>query len=379
MRVMIVGAGIGGLTLAALLSRRGMKPLVVERAADFSHERYPLALYTLGSRILHGLGLFERFVARSEAMETYRVHNGHGALIHEYDLGALAGRIGPIRQLTRAELLTRLREGADRADLRMATTLEAARPEGDAIAVRLSDGTETSVDLLVGADGIHSQIRRDFFGEAATHSSGWGAWVWWADKALVRHDTIAEYWGAGRFVGAYPTRERIGLIAGGSEARLGPAAIGEHTAALRRELAGLGDSVAPLLGTMPAATADMFYWRLDDCRAPSWRAGRVALLGDSACGFLPTAGIGASMAMESAAVLADELDRTDAKFLPKALALYEKRRRKRAEAAQDDSRHLGSMMFVDSLPLAWGRDQLLKFYSLEMLAKQIAKSLDEPI
>jgi hypothetical protein len=55
------------------------------------------------------------------------------------------------------------------------------------------------------------------------------------------------------------------------------------------------------------------------------------------------------------------------------------RRRKRAEAAQDDSRHLGSMMFVDSLPLAWGRDQLLKFYSLEMLAKQIAKSLDEPI
>jgi FAD-dependent urate hydroxylase len=280
-------------------------------------------------------------------METYRVYNGHGELIHEYDLGALAGRIGPIRQLTRAELLTLLREGADRADLRMATTLEAARPEGDAIAVRLSDGTETSVDLLVGADGIHSQIRRDFFAEAATHSSGWGAWVWWADKALVRHDTIAEYWGAGRFVGAHPTRDRIGLIAGGSEARLGPAAIGEHTAALRRELAGLGDS--------------------------------VALLGDSACGFLPTAGIGASMAMESAAVLADELDRTDAKFLPKALALYEKRRRKRAEAAQDDSRHLGSMMFVDSLPLAWGRDQLLKFYSLEMLAKQIAKSLDEPI
>jgi 2-polyprenyl-6-methoxyphenol hydroxylase-like FAD-dependent oxidoreductase len=68
---------------------------------------------------------------------------------------------------------------------------------------------------------------------------------------------------------------------------------------------------------MPAATADMFYWRLDDCRAPSWRAGRVALLGDSACGFLPTAGIGASMAMESAAVLADELDRTDAKFCRK--------------------------------------------------------------
>jgi 2-polyprenyl-6-methoxyphenol hydroxylase-like FAD-dependent oxidoreductase len=66
-------------------------------------------------------------------------------------------------------------------------------------------------------------------------------------------------------------------------------------------------------------------------------------------------------------------------ILPKALALHEKRRRKRVEAAQDDSRHLGSMMFIDSLPLAWGRDQLLKFYSLEMLAKQIAKSLDEPI
>ncbi len=102
-------------------------------------------------------------------------------------------------------------------------------------------------------------------------------------------------------------------------------------------------------------------------------------MGDAACAFLPTAGVGASMALESAAVLADELSRTDAKFVTGALDHYEKRRKKRAEAFQQDSRKLASMMTVESLPMAWGRDQAMKLYTLDMLAKNIFKSLADPI
>jgi len=91
------------------------------------------------------------------------------------------------------------------------------------------------------------------------------------------------------------------------------------------------------------------------------------------------AGIGASMAMESAAVLADELSRAGAAEIPLALANYQKRRRKRVEAAQDDSRKLARRMFASRGPMSWLRNRALRFMSLESLAKNIVKMLDEPI
>ena len=103
------------------------------------------------------------------------------------------------------------------------------------------------------------------------------------------------------------------------------------------------------------------------------------MLGDAARAFLPTAGVGASIALESAAVLDDELGRTDARFLAGALARYEERRKERAEAFQADSRKLASMMMIESVGMSWGRDQLMKFYTLDMLAKNIAQSLAKPI
>lgn len=78
-------------------------------------------------------------------------------------------------------------------------------------------------------------------------------------------------------------------------------------------------------------------------------------------------------------MLADELGRTDAKGLELALSLHDMRRRKRAEAAQTASRRIANLMFVKSLPVAWGRDQLLKLYSIEEFAGEIKKSLREPI
>jgi FAD-dependent urate hydroxylase len=165
---------------------------------------------------------------------------------------------------------------------------------------------------------------------------------------------------------------KIGVIAAGPIDEIGHERIGGSGARLAELFdAYQGIARAPF-AAMPADDKDMFFWNLEDCRAPQWFKGRVALMGDAACAFLPTAGVGASMAMESAAVLADELGRTDARGMALALKHYETRRRKRAEGAQTASRRIAALMFVKSMPVAWGRDQLMKFYSIE-------KSLDEPI
>ena len=185
-----------------------------------------------------------------------------------------------------------------------------------------SDDTHARFDLVVGAYGLHSRVRELTFGEQPCFHTHWGGWDWWADLGSMPEGTFVEHWGAGRFVGAYPTCDGAGIFAG---APLGEdfAQDGEgRRTRLRERLEGMGDLVERWLGQIPSDDAELFFWRLSDVRSAEWIRGRVVLLGDAAAAFLPTAGTGVSMAMESAAVLADELSRTNARFVELASSLY---------------------------------------------------------
>lgn len=379
MKIIISGAGIGGLALAALLRQRGGEVELFERAPDFDHSGYMLGLYPVGARVLHGLGLMEEFLAVSAPFNTYTVCNGHGEEIHTYRLDTMMAQFGHNGCLMRGELLRLLRSRCAEVPLHFDIAVTDFEEAGDQVAVTLSDGSTRTCDLLIGADGIHSAVRRKMFGVHPDHDTGWGCWVWIA-RGTQRPETVTkEYWGAGRFLGVYPIKGAVGVVAAGLSKDIGPETSGRDGRKVKEHFAPMGEGIADVMAELPDDLANVFWWNLADYRSPSWAKGRVALLGDSACAFLPTAGVGASMALESAAVMNDELSRTDARFLPGALARYETRRRKRAEGFQDDSRRLASMMNVTSAPMAWGRDQLMKFYTLEMLAQTIAKSLADPI
>ena len=379
MRILIVGAGIAGLTLSALLRQKGIKPLLVDRAPDFAQSGYMLGLFPMGNRVLHGLGAFDAFVRRSEPMDTYAMCNGHGETMQTFDIASALGKFGVTRQLSRAALLEILREAAPDVLLRMDTRVSELREQGEEVEAFAGQESLGRFDLVVGADGIHSAVRRHVSGDVEMRPTGWSAWVWWAPAEAAPHKLVTEYWGAGRFVGVYPVGEKIGVIAAGPIDEIGHDRIGGSGAKLAELFSAYKGIARAPFAAMPANDKDMFFWNLEDCRAPHWSKGRVALMGDSACAFLPTAGVGASMAMESAAVLADELGRTDARGMALALQHYETRRRKRAEGAQTASRRIATLMFVKSTPVAWGRDQLMKFYSIEEFAKEIEKSLREPI
>ena len=384
MRVLIVGAGVAGMTLAALLERRGIRSTLVERAPDFEHAGYMLGLYSLGSRVLHGLGLYERFAAEAVPMTHYAVFDGHGELIKKYEMGTITDRFGPILNTTRPDLIQLLQSGLGDVEIRFGTSVDRIDqpPEGadeSGVRVALSDGTEEEFDLVVGADGLHSTVRKLVFGEQPYFHTEWGGWVWWREGDIEDPGTTSEFWGAGRFMGAYPTPRGIGVFGG---APLGDdyGKPGEgRRDRISKHFTGWNEQVDGLLDALPPDDADLFFWKLSDVRSAEWVRGGVVLMGDSAAGFLPTAGIGASMAMESAAVLADELSRTDVAFLGRALDLYTKRRKARVEAIQDDSRKLARMMFVQSGPIAALRDFATRFYSLEMLAADLTKAFDQPI
>ena len=184
-----------------------------------------------------------------------------------------------------------------------------------------------------------------------------------------------EIWGNGFFVGVYPVKDRAGVFVGGDrvDMRAGPAAF---VAAIRRDLTRLDPWLDAALARV-AVDRDPYYWKLTDCRAESWTIGRVGLLGDAAAGFLPTAGIGAGMAMESAGVLAQALAGVARESVPDALRDYERRQGPRVEAAQDSSRQLARLMFRRNAALAMIRDLAVRAIPLGVVLRPIRKLLDE--
>jgi 2-polyprenyl-6-methoxyphenol hydroxylase-like FAD-dependent oxidoreductase len=378
MRILIVGAGIAGTTLAALLQGRGHHIDLVERSPDFSKSGYALSLWPLGSRILIGLDLIDAFRKVANPMGTYHLRNGAGELISAYELADKIAVHGDAGTLSRRSLLELLRGKLIDTSLRMNTQLDALQQDGQSVSVSFNDGSQATYDLVVGADGIHSKVRQLIAAETALHETGWGGWVWWAPKGVIAVDDVTEYWGAGRFLGLYPCANEVCVFAGGpmtsdlKSRTHGTQDIREHFSALTPGLPNVFDA-------LPEDPSEIFFWKLDDIRAKTWSTGRVVLLGDAATAFLPTAGVGASHAMESAAVLADELLRVEASTVQRALRLFELRHRKRVEAAQNDSRNLAKVMLVSSTPLAWARDELMKHYSVDKFIASIMQSLDQPI
>ncbi|CAM5620498.1 GTPase [Rhodanobacter lindaniclasticus] len=177
------------------------------------------------------------------------------------------------------------------------------------------------------------------------------------------------------FVGVYPVKGRAGVFIGGhrDDTRAGLPAFVSHA---RAQLRQLDPWLERALDAVAASDAPPYYWKLVDGRSNTWAQGRVALLGDAAAGFLPTAGIGAGMAMESAGVLAWRLLAASRATVAAALADYERAQRPRVEAAQDNSRSLARFMCRRSALVAWLRDGLARMVSLKAALGPIRKLLD---
>lgn len=367
------------MTLAALLRRQGKAPVVIDRRPDDADLGYALALWPHGSRVLHALGVHEAFVAESEPMLRYTLRDGRGRLIFSSEMPESIKRFGTLGCISRPDFIGLLGRALDGVEVRDGISLDTLSQASSAIDVRLTDGAEASFDLVIGADGIHSRVRGLLFGRLPERDTGWGCFVWWGDSRLAAEGETTERVGAGSFLGTYPCRERLCIIAGAPIDVLQPDDPDGRTERLEALLAPYEIPVRDLLASLPGDADPLFLWRMADVRAPRWVEGRVALVGDAAAAFLPTAGIGASMALESAAVLADELSRADSTYLTNALDLYVKRRRGRVEAAQDQSRRLARVMFLRSRPLAFLRDRLLRLSSMERMVGPLIKDLRKPI
>ncbi len=383
MKVVIAGGGMAGLAVAALLSRTGAHEVtVLERATGYGDAGYGIGLYPLGAATFNALGAMEELRARSMPIDRYVVHGPDGAVLQEVDLAELLARFGPMLGVTRTDLIDILASRVPHGVIRFGTTAVGVEADDDGVTVVAEDGSTYRGDVVVAADGMHSAIRRAAFGEVGLHDTGFHAWMWWAPDGSTPQGVAAEYWGPGAFVGLYPMPQGVNVAVGvPAEVSPDPAAgTDEIIAALRAVVEANAPGAASLPHLWDVRSGRPFLWPMQDVRAPAITAldDRVALVGDSGIGFLPTAGVGASNALRSAAALAYELSLADASSAQGAVARWAGRVQGLVEGNQKDSRHLAKVMMVRRKGSSAVINAVMKHMPVKAMTRSIIASMKAP-
>lgn len=304
-RVLIVGAGIGGLALAILLGRQGVEPVVVERAASSRTIGFIVGFFPNGVRELERLGVLGGVLRESFVVRRFVARTGQGEHLWEGDLRRLDGRLPTIE--VEREVLHRALLGACPVPIRYGTTLVAADEVLGGIRARLSDGTEETFDLLVGADGASSSTRQLVQPGARPSSTGYQYTIAWLPSLAAPDRCAVNYVLRGGLIGLYPACDgtRVGALF--LHRRTDAAGL---RAALHDVFGACGPRVSRLLEALPE---DGVLFHRDDVELVlrRWHRGRVVLLGDAAHTVSPILGLGASLALEDASSLARHLGRGD--------------------------------------------------------------------
>ena len=343
--IAIVGGGIGGLFAANALLAQGLQVSVYEQAPALGEVGAGVFLTPNSVRQLERAGLgpaVEKWGARVGPGSRYFRHDGSPiAPVQVTDSSGWNATFG----MHRADLVELLADALPDNVVHTGHRCTGFEQRDDVARVTFSNGTVAEADVIVAADGIHSELRPYVFPPSNPVFSGsvayrgvlpleripdWptDAWLMWLGKAKhfltfpVRAGQLINY------VGFVPADEQM------KESWSSPG----DPDVLRREFAGWDPRIETLLKQVQMT----FRWALYDREPlPTWTRGRLTLLGDAAHPMLPHLGQGANQSIEDGMALATILARADRTTVPAALAAYERLRRERVAQVQRGARENG--------------------------------------
>jgi 2-polyprenyl-6-methoxyphenol hydroxylase-like FAD-dependent oxidoreductase len=343
-RVLIVGGGIGGLAVAGALHRRGAHVTVVERASAWHPLGAGLMLSANALAALDALDLGAPVRARSMALPSVEVRSARDTLLQAVSYAARPGRPEAPRGMHRAALHDVLLHGAAGVTVRLGTSVQSIDQRDAQVHVTFSDGRNDTFDLVIGADGVHSQMRGLAFGDrfAVVRYAGYTCWrTVMPNRAHLTG--VVELWGNGRRIGLVPLPDAqlyVFLTANAESGARDPSCGAHAAVAVQfREFAGAARLVIDEL----ASRDDLPLLRHDitELSAPCWVRGHVALLGDAGHACTPNLGQGAGMALEDALGLVLALHTHPG--MADALSHYQAQRAQRVADIVRTSRRVGQM------------------------------------
>ena len=373
--ILISGAGISGLTLAYWLKEWGFSPTMVEKRPDLTDRGYMIDFYGSGFDVTEKMNLIGGIQAKSDQYHVSRLTfvNRDGKPRASLDVEKfrelLDHRYFP---LMRGDLETVI-YGAVKGSvpIRFGTSVDRLESSPEGVAVQLSDGTRETYDLVIGADGIHSNIRKLSWGEESQFNHFLGFYVacsviedfFKTDDAFYGHfepdvqstvysiggDQLATFFAfRSEFLNLYGRAAQMDL--------------------LTRKLGDLGWVVPQLLeGTRKAD--DFFFDAVAQISVDHWYKDRIALVGDACQCLTLLAGQGASMGMAGAYLLAEELHKAGGDYQV-AFPAYQKQLRPEIERRQKDARGLAGSFVPRNKFEIW-----MTYFFLNMAFKPVFSSL----
>jgi salicylate hydroxylase len=349
--VVVVGGGIGGLFAANALIAQGLRVSVYEQAPALGEVGAGVFLTPNSVRQLQRVGLgpaVEKWGARVGPGSQYFRHDGAPiAPVQVTDSSGWNATFG----MHRADLVDFLAAALPRDTVHTGHSATAFEQIGEVARVTFANGTVVEGDIVIAADGIHSELRQYVAPPSRTVFHGSAAY-----RGLVPHEHVPRWptnawlmWlGKGKHFLSFPVRagkfvNYVGFVTADEEMKESWSAPGDPDV-LRAEFAGWDPRIESLLSQVRAT----FRWALYDREPlPTWTKGRLTLLGDAAHPMLPHLGQGANQSIEDGMALATILVRADRATAPAALVAYERLRRARVANVQRGARENG--MRYDSL------------------------------
>jgi len=346
--IAVVGAGIGGLAVAALLKRAGYDVQVYEQARRFGRVGAGIQMTPNAVKVLRRLGVEERLkrVAYRSELRLSREWDS-GRITSELQLGEeVEKKFGaPFLCLHRAELHAAIESTAPPEIVHFGMRLVDLDRNAHGVTLIFADGTRVRADAVIGADGVHSVVRELLLGPEKPRFTGRVAYRSIFPAARLGATRVSplqtKWWGPDRHVVIYyvtATRDQIYFVTSVPESAewMTPeswSAKGDLEE-LRKAYSGFHAEVRAVLDACP----DVYKWALlERDPLPRWSEGRVVLLGDACHPMTPYMAQGAAAALEDAAVLTRCLEPAAGEGLEQALELYEATRKPRTSAIQAKS------------------------------------------
>ncbi|WP_200213909.1 FAD-dependent monooxygenase [Micromonospora coerulea] len=310
--VLISGASVAGPALAWWLRRHGFRPTVVERAPALRPGGYKVDIRGAALTVVDRMGLREQVERHDTGMRSAHFVDARGARLATMDAALFGGREGDDAEIMRGDLARILADATRDVEYVFDDSIAALAPSADAVEVSFERGPRRTFDLVIGADGLHSNVRRLAFGPESAHlrSLGHHIAIFTVPAEFGAEGIELMHPAPGRSVGVYRT-------AGAPDARAlflfpsPPGAAERRDVAGRKALlaeafAGAGWRVPALLDAMWDAP-DFYFDAMSQVRMDRWSTGRIGLVGDAAYGPSPASGQGTSLSLVGAYVLASSL------------------------------------------------------------------------